>query len=51
MIFKKKAQDLFKLLDAVKFISFSWLKAKLHTFAFGYNDWWRSPLLCMGVRE
>jgi len=48
-IFKNNAQDLFKLLDAVKFLSFSWLKAKLLTSSFDYNDGWRSPLLCMGV--
>ena len=50
-IFKNKAQDLFKLVDFVKLLSFSWLKAKLLSSAFGYNDWWRNPLLCMGIRE
>jgi len=44
-ILKRKAQDLIKLLDYVKFMSFSWLKAKLLTFAFSYNDWWRNPIM------
>jgi len=39
MIFKNKAQDSFKLLGDVKFMPFSWLKAKLLTSAFNYNDW------------
>jgi len=51
MIFKSKAQDLVQLLDNVKFLSFSWLKANMFTSAFGYNDWWRHLLLCMGVME
>ncbi|RHN45252.1 hypothetical protein MtrunA17_Chr7g0228391 [Medicago truncatula] len=50
-VFKGKAQDLVQLLDTVKFMSFSWLKAKLLTSPFSYNDWWRHPLLCMGVEE
>jgi len=37
-IFTNKAQDLIKLLDYVKFLSFSWLKAKLLSTAFSYND-------------
>ncbi|KEH26083.1 hypothetical protein MTR_6g044010 [Medicago truncatula] len=40
-IFKNKAQDLVHLLDNVKFISFSWLKANMLTSAFSYNDWWQ----------
>jgi len=51
MTFHNKAQDLVKLLDNVKFMSFLWLKSRLLTYAFSYNDWWRHPLLCMGVRE
>jgi len=51
MILQNKVQDLAKLLDYVKLLSFLWLKAKLITSAFSYNDWWRRPLLCMGVRE
>jgi len=51
MIFKDKAQDLEQIFDNVKFVSFSWLKANRLTSAFSYNDWWRHPLICMGVME
>jgi len=51
MIFHNKAQDLVKLLDHVRFMSYIWLKARLLTSAFSYNDWWWHPLSCMGVRE
>jgi len=51
MIFKHKVQDLVHLLDNIKFMSFLWLKAIMLTSAFSYNDWWRHPLLCMGVME
>jgi len=50
-IINKIAHDLVNLLEFVKFMSFLWLKARLLTSAFSYNDWWRHPLLCMGVRE
>jgi len=50
-LFENKAQDLSKLLDNVKFLYFTWLQVKLLTSAFGYNDWWWNPLLCIGVRE
>jgi hypothetical protein len=50
-IFKSKALDLGQLVDKVKFVSFSWLRANRLTSAFSYNDWWRHPLICMGVRE
>jgi len=48
-IFSHTTQDLAHLLDSVKFMSFAWLKAKMLTFAFSYTDWWRHPLICMGV--
>ena len=51
MIFNNKAQDMVQLLETVKFLSFSRLKANFLTSAFSYNDWWRNPLLCMGIRE
>jgi len=50
-IFKDKVEDLAQLLDKVKFVSFSWLKANRLTSTFNYNDWWRHPLICMGVME
>jgi hypothetical protein len=37
-IFKPKARDLVQLLDNIKFLSFSWLKANMLTYAFSYND-------------
>jgi len=40
-----------QLLDKVKFVSFSWLKANRLTSTFSYNDWWRHPLICMSVME
>ena len=49
MIFNQKINTLDHLLDNVKFISFSWLKTYKPTYAFSYHDWWRHPLLCMGV--
>ena len=49
--FKDKAQDFEQIFDNVKFVSFSWLKANRLTSAFSYNDWWRHPLICMGVME
>jgi len=51
MIFKDKAEDLAQLLDKVKFVSFSWLKGDRLISAFSYNDWWRHPIICMGVTE
>jgi len=48
-IFNQKTVDLDHLTDNVKLMSFSWLKANMLTLAFGYDDWWRHPLLCMGV--
>jgi hypothetical protein len=37
------------LIDKVKLNSFLWLKAKQVTFSYSYRDWWKHPLLCMGV--
>lgn len=47
--FNQKNGDLDQLADNIKLMSFSWLKAKMHTLAFSYNDWWWHPLICMGV--
>jgi len=38
-IFKQSARDLATLLDNIKFLSYSWLKANLLTSTFSYNDW------------
>ena len=48
-VFNQKALDSAQLVDNVKLMSFSWLKANMHSFAFNYHDWWRHPLHCMGV--
>lgn len=37
------------LIENVKLTSFSWLKSKQATFTYNYHDWWKQPLLCMGV--
>jgi len=50
-IFNHKTKDVVLLLDSVKLTSFLWLKANKLTSAFSYTDWWRDPLLCMGVRD
>jgi hypothetical protein len=51
MIFNHKTKEVGLLLDSVKLTSFSWLKANNLTSAFSYTDWWREPILCMGVRD
>ncbi|KEH18656.1 hypothetical protein MTR_8g027695 [Medicago truncatula] len=37
------------LIEKVKLYSFLWLKSKQATFSYNYHDWWKHPLLCMGV--
>jgi hypothetical protein len=37
------------LIDKIKLHSFLWLKSKQVDFAYSYLDWWKNPLLCMGV--
>ena len=38
-----------ELIDKIKLHSFLWLKSKQVGFAYSYLDWWKTPLLCMGV--
>jgi len=38
-----------RLLDKVKSLSLGWLKAKNATFTFGTQQWWSSPLTCLGI--
>jgi len=38
-----------RLVDSIKLMSFSWLKATNSTYAFSYHDWWWHPLPYMGV--
>ncbi|XP_024636621.2 uncharacterized protein [Medicago truncatula] len=37
------------LLDKIKLLSLGWLKAKKATFVFGTQQWWSSPLVCLGI--
>jgi len=48
-IFNNKTLELHQLLDKVKLLSFTWLKAKMTNFAYTYHEWWRHPLFCMGI--
>lgn len=48
-IFKNIASDPSVLIDKVKFHSFLWLKSHQVSFTYSYYDWWKHPLLCMGV--
>jgi len=38
-----------RLLDNVKLMSLGWLKAKRANFVFGTQQWWSSPLVCLGI--
>jgi len=38
-----------RLLDKIKMLSLGWLKAKKATFVFGTQQWWSSPLVCLGI--
>lgn len=36
-------------LEKIKLNSFLWLKFKHATFSCSYHDWWKHPMLCMGI--
>lgn len=48
-IFKNLASDPRVRIDKVKLNSFLWLKTNQVLFNYSYYDWWKHPLLCMGV--
>jgi hypothetical protein len=48
-VFNNKTSDPNIILDSVKLTSFLWLKAHSPSFVFDFQDWWRHPLLCMGL--
>jgi len=48
-IFKNMASDPSVLIDKVKLQSFLWLRSDKTSFIYTYYDWWKHPLLCMGV--
>jgi len=49
-VFKNAVIDPHITLDNVKRTSFLWLSLNVTHLAFGFHDWWRHPLLWMGVR-
>jgi hypothetical protein len=48
-VFKNAVTDPLIILDKVKQTSFLWLSSNVIPLAFGFHDWWRYPLLCMGI--
>jgi hypothetical protein len=48
-VFKNAVIDPHDILEKVKLNSFLWISSNFVTIAFGFHDWWRHPLLYMGV--
>jgi len=48
-VFKNAVMDPFSIVERVKLNSFLWLSSNYVPISFGFNDWWRHPLLCIGV--
>jgi len=48
-IFKNTIINPNSILDKVKQTSFLWLSSNFVPLTFGFHDWWRHPLLCIGV--
>ena len=48
-VFQNMASNSSSLIEKVKLYSFLWLKSKQATFSYSYHNWWKHPLLCMGV--
>jgi len=48
-IFNNAGLDPLLVVQKVKLHSFFWLSSSFESVAFGFHDWWRHPLLCMGV--
>lgn len=48
-VFKNTASEPSTLIEKVKLNSFLWLKSKQEFFVYSFHDWWKHPLLCMGV--
>jgi len=49
-IFQNTASTSIALLEKIKLNSFFWIKSKQPSFCYSYTDWWKHPLLCMGVQ-
>jgi hypothetical protein len=48
-IFQDTTSDSSTIVEKVKLNSFMWLKSSQTSFIYDYHDWWKNPLLCMGV--
>jgi len=48
-IFNNAGLDPLLVVQKVKLHSFFWLSLSFEPVDFGFHDWWRHPLLCMGV--
>ncbi|KEH41858.1 transmembrane protein, putative [Medicago truncatula] len=48
-LFKNTVIDPYNIVEKVKMDSFLWLSSNSVTLAFGFHDWWRHPLLCIGA--
>jgi len=48
-VFKNAVIDPLNIVKKVKLNSFLWLSSNFVPISFGFHDWWRHPLLCMGV--
>jgi len=48
-VFKHAVIDPYSIVERVKLNSFLWLSSNVVPLAFGFHDWWRHPLLYMGV--
>jgi hypothetical protein len=48
-VFTNEVIDIHNILEKVKRNSFLWIFSNITPIAFDFHDWWRHPLLCMGV--
>jgi len=48
-IFKNAHSHPYALVEKAKLHSFLWVKAKHPSFTYCYYDWWKHPMLCLGV--
>lgn len=48
-VFKNAVIDPLGIVEKVKLNSFLWLSSNFVPISFGFHDWWRHSLLCMGI--
>jgi len=48
-VFQNKVSVPSVVVEKVKLISFLWLKSNKANFSYRFHDWWKHPLLCMGI--